>query len=64
MNVKKLIYIPILLVLLAVPPVLALAIGPSPVASAAFEPQSNHITYPTADVDTGSADCVTEQTIP
>jgi len=61
---KKRIYIPVLLVLLAALPRLALAAGPSPVAIAVCSPQSHNIPYPTAALDTGRANCLADYPLP
>ena len=55
---KKRIYIPVLLVLLAALPKLALAAAPSPVAIPVCGAQSHNIPYPTAAVEVGSANCL------
>jgi hypothetical protein len=65
MEMKRRIYIFVLLVLLlAALPELALAAGPSPVASVACDYRSHVIAYPTANIDTGSADCLAGYAIP
>ena len=60
---KKRIYIPVLLVLLAALPELALAAGPSPVAIAVCGAQSQTLPYPTAALDTGSTNCLADYPI-
>jgi hypothetical protein len=65
MEMKKRIYIFVLMVLLlAALPQLALAAAPSPVASVACDYRSHVIPYPTAAIDTGSADCLADYAIP
>jgi hypothetical protein len=61
---KKRIYIPVLLVLLAALPELALAAAPSPVAIAVCDVQSQNIPYPTAAIDTGKANCLADYPLP
>jgi hypothetical protein len=65
MDMKRRIYIFVLLaLLLASLPELALAAAPSPVAIPVCDYRSHVIPYPTAKVDTGSADCLAEYAIP
>jgi len=61
---KKRIYLPILLVLLAVLPGLALADGPSRVAAAVCGAQSQNIPYPTAAIDPGRVNCLADYPLP
>ena len=60
---KKRIYVPVMLVLLVAVPQLALAAGPSDVAVPVCDARSHGIAYPTAKIDTASADCLTEPVI-
>jgi hypothetical protein len=65
MEMKKRIYIPVLLVLLlAALPKLALAAAPSPVAIPVCAAQSHDIPYPTADVEVGRANCLDDYPLP
>lgn len=61
---KRRIYIPVLLVLLAALPRLALATSPGPVAAAVCSAQSQNIPYPAAAIDLRRANCLADYPLP